>query len=1479
MGTEMARGVGDTLRTGFTSAVSAIPFANILTSALNTGLKGAAVATAAAAGGTIATALTKGFERLTAIDTARGKLTGLGHDAEAVSGIMESALAAVKGTAFGLGDAATIAASAVAAGVKPGEQLTAYLKLTADAASIAGSSLGEMGSIINKVQTGQKAYTGDLNMLADRGLPIFQWLQAEYKVSAAQLSKMVEAGKVDSETFKRVIQKNIGGAALASGNTFRGSISNLNAALGRLGAAAEQPTFNRMIGWVNGATAAVDRFTPKTGQLAKQLDAKIFTEFGPRLAKTFNELKSSKVFQDNLSQVKSVFESLVTTGRAAATAIKSIVSTLTGASSATGISTWQILLKTLEATATIANSVLVPALQTIAGLMQNHTGLVTALVAGWLAFRTIPNMLTSFGASLSGTTSQAGAMARNMREVATATGRTAEVAGYGATTLGRFGSAIQQMGTHSPVIARMQSAFLDSAAGATRFGRTAGTASAALVGLRSAAGGVVSALGGPWALAITAATVGVVKFGSDLAEHEQRVKAVGDAWRGLVKSRNDIGVVFNENRGGFDDKAMSNVTAQVGQLNDAMEKAAANRTKWYDVRALFQAPWNDNVRKENWDADQYKAAQSAIENLGMSNERIAQMITGDSSWDQLRTKLESAGQGGKFAAQNLQWLQDTIMQSRQVAANTTPGFFSLSEAFKTIADNASSADQRLTAMKRALDVLSGRPMELGNAMQAYNQVIRQTTESSQGLAEASQGLGQELINTDGSINTKTANGDKLRTSLLQIRDATLDVAKAGGDLGPIYANNAAAFEKLGKQFGLDKDQVTALAASIGYLPDKITMLAELRGANDTTQQLAVIKSLLDKNREGVDIPTDLPAYADVKKKLEELGLKVTNVVGKPGIVKITADTKEAWDKLHEIDLTKISNKTFTVTELYNRVDNGLNNREVRNNAKPYSPESGYVHYETGGSVTGAGTGTSDSIPAMLSHGEHVWTAREVDAVGGQNAMRGLRAAALAGGLKFATGGEVPFGIEEAIKAAQEMEGHAYKWAGIGPSNFDCSGFIGFLQQVAMGLGKATKRLYTTNTLLEGQTAGLKPGTGPSDTWFRVGVSTEHMAATIAGLNVESGGAYGTSGIGGGRAGAADSQFPNKFYLPNELVAGFGSLTTGGKLITWTDDDELELLQLQEAVTQAQQRRDKVYGEEKATDSDKRKADLDVRAAQNKVLKKQEQKDRQGQLEGGTRIAPQAPALQKKYSDDEKSKAELLQAVEQANKNRNQVYDDKTSTEADKQIADIKLQDAIEKLEKGGDSNTKSPANTLKDVFTTFASSAAGILFDAFKAQLPDKISGSRWWDVADKVIALSNYNKDKNSPANGVGDALSNIGTFGAEAFLGQLGYTKKPNQIPDWVKNLKSAAVYDTGGWLPPGGMAVNLSSTPEPIFNSPQQLHAFAGSQLQPAQSGNLTEQDLERYMRLRPVYNITTADVRGAVQEIRTEQKRQSMTYMRR
>ena len=199
-------------------------------------IKGAAIGAGVAVAGILGTALVKGFQRLSSIEQAEAKLKGLGHTAGEVKAIMGDALSSVKGTAFGLDEAAGVAATAVAAGIKPGKDLAKTLSLVADSATISGQSMGEMGSIWNKVAASNKIQGEVINQLQDAGIPIVQLLGKSMHKTTSEVLEMTSAGKVGFKDFSKAMEQGLGGAALKSGNTTVGAYKNMMAALARFGA-------------------------------------------------------------------------------------------------------------------------------------------------------------------------------------------------------------------------------------------------------------------------------------------------------------------------------------------------------------------------------------------------------------------------------------------------------------------------------------------------------------------------------------------------------------------------------------------------------------------------------------------------------------------------------------------------------------------------------------------------------------------------------------------------------------------------------------------------------------------------------------------------------------------------------------------------------------------------------------------------------------------------------------------------------------------------------------------------------------------------------------------------------------------------------------------------------------------------------------------------------------------------------------------
>lgn len=226
-------------------------------------------------GGITALAAKGGFARALNIENAQAKLKGLGHSAETIGEIMANANLAVKGTAYGLDEAASVAAAAVASGIKPGEQLTQVLKTVGDTAQIAGMGFSDAGAIFTSVMARGKLQGDDMLQLTSRGVPVLQALSDQLGVSTQDVSEMVSKGKVDFQTFATALDKYLGGSALAAGETFSGAMANVRAALSRMGQKAATPALNALRDTFNVLTPAIDKVNTALEPLADKLGNKL----------------------------------------------------------------------------------------------------------------------------------------------------------------------------------------------------------------------------------------------------------------------------------------------------------------------------------------------------------------------------------------------------------------------------------------------------------------------------------------------------------------------------------------------------------------------------------------------------------------------------------------------------------------------------------------------------------------------------------------------------------------------------------------------------------------------------------------------------------------------------------------------------------------------------------------------------------------------------------------------------------------------------------------------------------------------------------------------------------------------------------------------------------------------------------------------------------------------------------------------------
>lgn len=276
IGDEAGQKIGQGMGTGTEKGFAGSGVGSVMSSAVSKTFKAGVIGVGAAAGGAMAGAFAKGFGRLNSLDQAEAKLKGLGFSTAEVGKAMESVNASVKGTAFGLGEAAGSAAKFTGVGVELGGELDRMMKLTADTAAQAGTNMDDVSSVLAKVAGAGKVTGETLAQLDDRAVGASGALAEHLGVSIEEVREKVSKGEIDLDTFATAMEEHIGGAAQSTGDTFKGAFDNMGAAMGRFGAKMLEPVFQNMPSVFGAVGGAFD-------ELGKKLEP-VATQFGEWLA-------------------------------------------------------------------------------------------------------------------------------------------------------------------------------------------------------------------------------------------------------------------------------------------------------------------------------------------------------------------------------------------------------------------------------------------------------------------------------------------------------------------------------------------------------------------------------------------------------------------------------------------------------------------------------------------------------------------------------------------------------------------------------------------------------------------------------------------------------------------------------------------------------------------------------------------------------------------------------------------------------------------------------------------------------------------------------------------------------------------------------------------------------------------------------------------------------------------------------------------
>ncbi|MGL4453791.1 MAG: tape measure protein [Sarcina sp.] len=137
---------------------------------------------------------------------------------------------------------------------------------------IQSASLEEMVRQYSQVQQAGVAYTEDLNILQDRGVPIYKALSETLGISTADVKKWASEGKISAEVYQEALDnvaKGVEGGMAAQSKSFSGMVSTFKDGMSELAGILAKPIFD-------GIKQALEIIQPKLDTFIQVLGAEGF---------------------------------------------------------------------------------------------------------------------------------------------------------------------------------------------------------------------------------------------------------------------------------------------------------------------------------------------------------------------------------------------------------------------------------------------------------------------------------------------------------------------------------------------------------------------------------------------------------------------------------------------------------------------------------------------------------------------------------------------------------------------------------------------------------------------------------------------------------------------------------------------------------------------------------------------------------------------------------------------------------------------------------------------------------------------------------------------------------------------------------------------------------------------------------------------------------------------------------------------------
>jgi TP901 family phage tail tape measure protein len=448
------------------------------------------------------------------------------------------------------------------------------------------------------------------------------------------------------------------------------------------------------------------------------------------------------------------------------------------------------------------------------------------------------------------------------------------------------------------------------------------------------------------------------------------------------------------------EKKSAPVKANIDKLTDSLREFAATGK----VTGELAAKYGDSLQKIGQDVDGVTkglaelAAQQKLWQEGLSDPSLGENWNPVDPQAVQRIKDLDAALAGLVQKGGASQAQIFLRQLQATSGLTATQFQALTGMLPQYTAAAGGAAQANVGLAKGFGTAEANAATMKSALQSAIDA------------------GQKLTDVWNQLNGALLGSDKADLAAKQAIDA---VTQSFKDNGKSIDESGAKYDKHGRAVKQSSDEVRANSEAalknkiaVGEAAKSAAAAAEakyeetgsVKEANKTYDSYIgqLRKSLLEAGLNKKQVDQLLGSYA-------KMPPTVATNVKQPGMEDALGKAKTLWDRLKGVDGNWVAHVSMPGYAGVKDQLLGLMTAQqaLKNNETPQEARRELGRFfSTGGGVYGPGGPTSDTIKAWLSPGEHVLTAAEVSALGGQQAVLALRSA-VRQGKRVEVGDETP----------------------------------------------------------------------------------------------------------------------------------------------------------------------------------------------------------------------------------------------------------------------------------------------------------------------------------------------------------------------------------------------------------------------------------------------------------------------------------------